>query len=486
MQSSPSVSSPEGNALAFPRTRLIVLFGLAILLAACFVAAWETRGVMAHLPSRSGRSNSAATLVDTSPWTTAQTLAGMAVTVEEKEYARQAERLADRSVDQAFAAALRESSLDSQQRSLTGKALALSQRVDRLKQFVAQDQATADRLTAAAKGAKPSATSDNAPDDSDLGIAKAQLNLDNDQLADLTQVLERVEGDKGAEIKAELEAHEASMKSYDAQADQPAETAIVSVSSHGTLASRLGAWSRQNTRTQILNQAQQQAQTQANQIAGVSKTVQAQLDALTASPVLADDAAARLAKLQARSARRQLLSIYDDQIQTEQRLASVYLKWATQVGLQHRILLHLIVNSCAWVLAILLAMALVDEALEHLVKLPLLDMRNRHTLRAVLGLSINVIGLGCILLVIFGAPSQIGTILGIGHCRPHHRAAGFYPRLSRLVRAHRQKRNAGWRYGGDRRRERRGDGNRPDGHHPPRNRALWANGATPRDATSLS
>ena len=43
----------------------------------------------------------------------------------------------------------------------------------------------------------------------------------------------------------------------------------------------------------------------------------------------------------------------------------------------------------------------------------MLDARNRHTLRAVLGLSINVIGFGCILLVIFGAPSQLGTILGL-------------------------------------------------------------------------
>ena len=48
-------------------------------------------------------------------------------------------------------------------------------------------------------------------------------------------------------------------------------------------------------------------------------------------------AIARLADLKNRSAERQLLSIYDDRIQTEQQLAKVYGKWSAQVLLQHRI-----------------------------------------------------------------------------------------------------------------------------------------------------
>lgn len=415
MQPFPKSPSAEAKVSVFPETRLILLFGLAILLVACCVVAWETRGVMAHLPSRTAQPGSAgrgASLVDITPWTTAQTLTGMAVTAEEKEYARQVERLADHSVDQAFAAALRESKLEVQQRALTGDALALSQKVDQIKQFVSQDQQTVNQLSAAAKAAKPGAPDDDSADDSDLGIAKAQLNLDSDQLADLTQSLQEAEGDKGAEIKAELEAHEASMKAYDAQADQPAESAVVSASRHGTLATRLAAWFRQSERTQMLNQAAQQAQAQADAISAVRNAMQTQLSALVAAPV-SGDAPGRLARIQARSARRQLLSIYDDRIQAEQRLAAVYRKWAAQVGLQHRILLHLIIDSCAWVLSILLAMVLASALVPRLLALPLLDARNRHTLRAVLGLSINVLGIGCILLVIFGAPSQLGTILGL-------------------------------------------------------------------------
>lgn len=419
MSSSPH-SPLERRSRVFPQARLIVLAGLAVLLIVCFIAAWRTRGAMAALPSRGtgqagpGSSNELSTgLVDVTSWQTAQTLAGLAVTAEEKEYAQDAERLADHSVDQAFAAALRESNLETQQRALTGNAQALSQKVAQLQQFVAQDQETVNGLAAVAKGAKPSAANSGEEDDSDLGIANAQLQLDKDQLADLTEALERAEGDKGAEIKAELTAHEASMKSYDSQLDQPAETALVSVSRNGTLAKRVAAWFRQNSRGGMLNQAQQQAESKASEIGSVRNAMQAQLSSIAASPVFAGDAAGRLAKIRARSARRQLLSIYDDRVQTEQRLASVYQKWANQVHAQHRILLHLIMNSCEWVLAILLAMVLAEALVQRLMKLPLLDDRNRHTLRAILELSINVVGFGCVLLVIFGAPQQLGTMLGL-------------------------------------------------------------------------
>ena len=106
----------------------------------------------------------------------------MAVSAEEQGYAREAERLADHEVDQAFAMALRQAS--AQRRVLTGEALALDLRVTALKQTVADDKAKVDALTAAnAKaGVAPS-------DGDDLDVAKAQLGLDTDELADATEDL---------------------------------------------------------------------------------------------------------------------------------------------------------------------------------------------------------------------------------------------------------------------------------------------------------
>src|SRR5208283_2419607 len=104
----------------------------------------------------------------------------------ENNYARDAERLADHEVDQAFAAALRQARLDAQHKPLTGDALVLSQKIDQLRQLKQQDQALVDSLTAqmnGAKGAANNATQTGSPSD-DLEVAKAQLGLDSDELAD--------------------------------------------------------------------------------------------------------------------------------------------------------------------------------------------------------------------------------------------------------------------------------------------------------------
>ena len=85
------------------------------------------------------------TIVDLRPWLTAQALAPLAVTAEEKEYARNAMRLADHAVDQAFASALRQSTLQAQKLTPTGKALELAQKVVQLQDFIKQDQAQVNR-----------------------------------------------------------------------------------------------------------------------------------------------------------------------------------------------------------------------------------------------------------------------------------------------------------------------------------------------------
>jgi hypothetical protein len=79
-------------------------------------------------------------IVNISPWQTAEALAPLAVTAEEKEFARDAQRLADHDVDQAFAAALRQATLQAQHITLSGEALALSQKIAELQELIRQDQ----------------------------------------------------------------------------------------------------------------------------------------------------------------------------------------------------------------------------------------------------------------------------------------------------------------------------------------------------------
>src|SRR5271154_2828084 len=166
----------------------------AALLVLCLVGAWWTRGAMTHLPFLRGKGAAQNTLVDQRPWQTVESLAPLAVSAEEQTLAREAERLADHDVDQAFALALRQASLQS--RTLTGDALAVQQRVAQLQALVKEDQAKVDSLTASLKQPNGSIA-----DSDDLDVAKAQLQLDNDELADANEQLARVSGDKRGQIQ---------------------------------------------------------------------------------------------------------------------------------------------------------------------------------------------------------------------------------------------------------------------------------------------
>ena len=415
-----SVPDSEGNPRILDKARFIALVSLLTLLILCAVFSWTTRGAMENLPflHGPGEGNSAGdekTLVDLRPWQTAQALAPLAMTAEETEYARDAERLADHDVDQAFASALREANLKAQHRTFTGEALALSQKVEQLKQLVAQDQAQVQSLTASSnsQGSQAKAGKQSVSGEDDLEIAKAQLGLDSDELADAEQDLERASGDDRAEIQAELAAHEASMRKYDSESNGTGEVAVISASRYGTLAGRVKAWLSQRNRYQLIMQALEQAQGAVRSLTSEHNALEAQANAIAASAVTATDRDSRLADLKNRSAERQLLNIYDDRIQTEDQLAAVYGKWSAQVLLQHRILVHLILQSLALILFILICMVLADALVRRLMATPALVGRQIHTMRNILELVIQVLGALLILLVVFGSPQQMPTILGL-------------------------------------------------------------------------
>lgn len=409
-----AVPPKQANAAgAIGKARIALLPVLLALLVVCFIFSWITSGAMAHLPGDGGSRLAAAphSLVDLRPWQTAQTLAAMAVTAEENEYARAAEHLADHEVDQAFAAALRQAALDARHRTLSGRALVLKQKIAELVQLQKQDQALVNALSVksgAAAGAPGASRNPGAAND--LDVAKAQLGLDNDELADARRELARASGDETPRIQEELAAHEESMRKYDGQVES-GEIAVISTARHHTLAGRIGAWLNQRQRYSLIEQARQQALDGANTLTAQYNALEAAAN--TAASAASGDRAAELTSLRDRSTRREILSIDDDRIQTEQQLATVYEKWAAQVRLQHRIVLHLILGSLITILIILIAMLLSDAAVRRVMERPAQDHRQMRTLRNVLELAIQVIGAIFILLVVFGTPKQTPTILGL-------------------------------------------------------------------------
>lgn len=398
----------------FQRTRYTVLLVLCALLVCCIIFASTTRDTMTHLSFLPGSGPSRAslgakkTIVDLSPWQTAQTLAALAVTAEETELAREAEHLADHEVDQAFAAALRQATIQAQHRDLTGNALALSKKVDQLHQLVSQDQATVKQLNPA-----PGTKSSAADDDTDLDIAKAQLQLDSDELDDAQDDLARASGDQRSQIQSEFTAHEAAMKKYDSESHLDGQIAVLSVGRYGTLVGRIGAWNRQRSRYELLQQAIAQTQSDIRSLTEQHNALEVQADANAPAASESNDRNTKLAAIKNRSAERQLLTIYDDRIQTGQQLAAVYTKWSAQVLRQHRIVGHLILQSCTWVLFILILMVLGDALVRRAMSYPALERRQAQTLRMVLEFAVQAVGAVLILVVLFGTPHETPTILGL-------------------------------------------------------------------------
>lgn len=395
-------STPRNRIGSLGKVRLVALLVLVALLAVCLVFVWITRGAMANLAFlRSRHGATSQTIVDLGPWQTAQTLASLAVTAEENEYAHEAEHLADHEVDQAFAAALRQADLQTSRQTLTGDALTLSQRVAQLQQEIVQDRGTVDQLKAQAAGK-------SSPPSDDLQVAQAQLDLDADELADAQADLERATGGQSVRIQQELTTHEAAMRQYDNQTKSAGQTAVVSVKSHGTLAGRIKAWFDQRSRYASIQQAQAEAQSDARAITAEHAAIEAQA---TARP--AGSAPLTLTQLQNRRTERQILSIDDDRIQTDQQLAEVYGKWSDQVELQHRILVHLILRSFGLVIAIIIGMILGDALVRRLLEHPRFDYRQTQILRTIFEVGVQVLGVLLIALVLFGPPQQTATFIGL-------------------------------------------------------------------------
>ncbi|HEY0162970.1 MAG TPA: mechanosensitive ion channel family protein [Edaphobacter sp.] len=378
----------------------------ALVLVASLIGVYLTQDAMTNLPflSANGRTigpRRNIDLVDQRPWQTIEALTPMAVSIEEKRFAREAQRLADHEIDQAFAQALRQATLDIH--NLTGDALALQKKITTLQSVVKDDQGKVSTLTIAAKDSTNPAASDN------LDVAKAQLQLDTDELNDASDDLARVSGDKRSQIQQELTTRQAAMKKFDEQNDATGPSALQSAKRYATLAGRISAWFDQRTRMDAIAQAQNQANADAASLSKDLAGVESKLNA----PNAQNDGQNRAAQLAQLHTLSQIHSILADRIQSQQQLAVVYGRWHDQVQRQRGIVVHLVLQSIAVIAFLLLCSALLIAIVRKLLRRIKVDRRTLHTLDTIAILSIEIITGILVLLIIFGVPSQMPTILGL-------------------------------------------------------------------------
>src|SRR5258705_250309 len=354
-------------------------------------------------------------LEDHGPLQTAQQFAKMTTTAEEKPFAEEALALADKEMDLAFAAAV----LDAQEHPpvLSAEARTIQARLQKAEDALDSSKTRVDALTAAE--AKASGSKKDALDDQ-LDLAKAQLELDEDEVDEAKQDLIHAGGDPQGRIQTMVEQHEAASHSSD--------TTHVTVSEPEEargLIHRVQQWSAWHQKQLQLWHAKQDAESAAasfsSKHAALEKQGRTQKQQLNQTPAVAqrqtadsrEESAALVKTTRRRAGDQKTLTNLDKRIADETQLANVYANWISVVAAKQRAVLRRGMIGVAIILGILLIGLFFDGWLEHLVGKTSLDRRQVETLRAVTRVTLQVLAVILILLVIFGPPNQLGTFLGL-------------------------------------------------------------------------
>jgi small-conductance mechanosensitive channel len=362
-------------------------------------------------------------LVDRSALTTAQRLAHMPTTDAEQPFAKEALRLGDQEMDLAFATAIREAA--EHPPALSPEAKQIEAKLQKAENALDPDKAQVARLTAADE--KATGSRKDALDD-ELDLAKAQQELDQDEVDDLKQDLIRAGGDPQGRIQAMVAEHEAASKS----SDSTKIAARKSDDRHGLVPTFQRWWAFHHKQMQLWS-AKQEAETSASVLSAKHNVIEQHASAgaqqpgqPSAAPSSAsgsangrpgertrEESTALLKQTKARSAREKALATLDKRVYNEKQLAALYSKWIEAVATEQRTEVNHALRSMAVILTIALIALFIDGAIEKLLGRTSLDRRQLETLRAVARVSLQAVGVILILLVIFGLPSNFGTFLGL-------------------------------------------------------------------------
>jgi len=403
--------------------RNLVLITLSVLLIAALIGFVLTREGRAPVLSKSPSmaESAPAKLVDQSPLQTAHSLSNVASTSAEQQLAADAVHTADHEVDLAFVTALQLA----QQRPATesSEIKEINARITMLENRLRQVQEQVSQLTKLA--ANPGKADAHAIQQQ-LEIAQARVQLLKDSLDDAQQDLVRAGGDPQAEIKQELEEHEALEHASTTSAAGPStKPALFNV--EGNLVGQFRTWQRLGENHARLLQAKQQAETYAGTLTrkhvalekGVSDTLgdedtsSQETEAAPAAPTDQTQHAAKLAKLNHLSQNTKALAAYDKRIQAEQQLAALYGQWAAVLATQRRVAMHAILRSLLLILLALIFLVVAEGLIERFYMRLGPDRRRVGTMRLVLRFVSQLIGVLIILLVLFGPPSQLSTVLAL-------------------------------------------------------------------------
>jgi small-conductance mechanosensitive channel len=414
---------------AMKSTHKVATLAVVVLLVATVYGLFRTRGQTDTSATSGGSTDGgkqAGPTVDQSTLWTARWLAQMPTTPEERRVAEDALRLGDKEMDMAFATAVRE--LQQHPPALSAQAKEIEVRLQKSENAVAVDQAKITQLTA--EVAKATGSKKDELDD-ELNLAKAQLELDQDEVDDGKEDLDRAGGDQQARIQTLMQEHEAASQISDNT------HVIVTAPNQGRgLIHHFQQWSELHRKQMQLWRAKSEAEAAAAMFVAkhnaLASEISAQKRGSVDSPATgatttgnspdagkngtefsAQKSGAMLQLTKSRAQDQKALATFDKRVDNQRQLAGVYGKWVGIIAGKQRAVLNYALRGIAIILVIVLIGLFFEGWIEKVLGKTSMDRRQVETLRTVTRVTVQIVAVLFILLVVFGPPTQLGTILGL-------------------------------------------------------------------------
>jgi len=385
----------------------IVIIGLAALILTAIVGIVLTReSGVPFVRSRPRR----APMVDEQTVQTARNMAALASTREEQRYANQALRLADHSVDLAFAEAMRDAT--SRSAANTPEAKELFARVSRAEAQVKSDQEIIDTLKKESEKSKTPAEGLQ----EQMDLLQAQMELDKDELDDAKGDLLRSGVDSLSRVQRQFARYQASQQQSEAARAQINLPGADTVPVATNLIAQFVAWRAQRVKVIQLQQARDETVQKREQLqqrhAAAEQAGATESNEGSATAGASQDQAV-INTLRRLSQRHKNLADLNNRIQDHQDLADVYGNWIGLVQSIQQAALHRMIQSALLVLLIILAVYLVDQAIDRYLGDYIHDRRRMRTLRTIARFAVQAAGVLLVAFVLLGVPNQMPTILGL-------------------------------------------------------------------------
>jgi small-conductance mechanosensitive channel len=366
-------------------------------------------------------------LVDQRPLETARRMSALAGTPDEQVLAHEAEKVGDHEVDLAFFDALR--TAEENPPPISAEAKPILDRKTKAEQALKGDQEGIALLTRKLAAA-PESQKDNLQDQVD--VAKAQMDLDQDELDDAAEDLEQVGGDPESKIKRLKAAHDASDRAPVAVAGSAVDPHEQDYQTH-TLMNVFRAWRALRQKKAELEAARQETIAKQQRLnerhATLSGQVEKEKESREAAKQqargfsAASTAASREdSRAGAKTALDTLKQFTRDQknladlgrrVQDEQALGEVYASWIVLVENREREALHRLIESFLWILLVVFVVYIANRLIERLFTGMTAENKRIDTLRAVVKFATQAVGAIVIAFLIFGMPNQTTTVLGL-------------------------------------------------------------------------